>query len=137
MAKNEVLSLPVESLKLSQSALDRLKLSGIGRLEDFNTFNLKELQMLLGESFTEVLPTLIYYKLPRDVKDLSLSDEAVSVLETAGIKDLESLTKYDKTTLYHIFKEDEFLLRSEEHTSELQSRPHLVCRLLLEKKNIR
>src|SRR3989442_2466790 len=24
-------------------------------------------------------------------------------------------------------------LRSEEHTSELQSRPHLVCRLLLEK----
>src|SRR5690554_7349730 len=27
-------------------------------------------------------------------------------------------------------------VRSEEHTSELQSRPHLVCRLLLEKKNI-
>src|SRR5690554_7426913 len=26
-------------------------------------------------------------------------------------------------------------LRSEEHTSELQSRPHLVCRLLLEKTN--
>src|SRR5690554_7156003 len=26
------------------------------------------------------------------------------------------------------------LPRSEEHTSELQSRPHLVCRLLLEKK---
>src|SRR5690625_3323066 len=27
------------------------------------------------------------------------------------------------------------LCRSEEHTSELQSRGHLVCRLLLEKKN--
>src|SRR3989442_6143749 len=27
-----------------------------------------------------------------------------------------------------------FAVRSEEHTSELQSRPHLVCRLLLEKK---
>src|SRR2546429_5549455 len=27
-----------------------------------------------------------------------------------------------------------FVLRSEEHTSELQSRLHLVCRLLLEKK---
>src|SRR5690625_6807009 len=27
-----------------------------------------------------------------------------------------------------------FALRSEEHTSELQSRGHLVCRLLLEKK---
>src|SRR5690554_1099508 len=29
---------------------------------------------------------------------------------------------------------DDISLRSEEHTSELQSRPHLVCRLLLEKK---
>src|SRR3712207_6925775 len=27
-------------------------------------------------------------------------------------------------------------LRSEEHTSELQSRPYLVCRLLLEKKKM-
>src|SRR5690554_7558928 len=27
----------------------------------------------------------------------------------------------------------QFAYRSEEHTSELQSRPHLVCRLLLEK----
>src|SRR3989442_10158045 len=30
-----------------------------------------------------------------------------------------------------VLRED---IRSEEHTSELQSRPHLVCRLLLEKK---
>src|SRR3712207_8944474 len=29
----------------------------------------------------------------------------------------------------------EFRIRSEEHTSELQSRQYLVCRLLLEKKN--
>src|SRR5258708_15019740 len=31
---------------------------------------------------------------------------------------------------------DDALNRSEEHTSELQSPDHLVCRLLLEKKNI-
>src|SRR2546422_5702899 len=30
-----------------------------------------------------------------------------------------------------------FAIRSEEHTSELQSRLHLVCRLLLEKKKKR
>src|SRR5687768_18092067 len=30
-----------------------------------------------------------------------------------------------------------FPLRSEEHTSELQSRLHLVCRLLLEKKHLK
>src|SRR2546422_2000052 len=29
---------------------------------------------------------------------------------------------------------DDAVMRSEEHTSELQSRLHLVCRLLLEKK---
>src|SRR5690554_7387425 len=35
-----------------------------------------------------------------------------------------------------IIETSHFILsRSEEHTSELQSRPHLVCRLLLEKKN--
>src|SRR5690554_7319733 len=33
-----------------------------------------------------------------------------------------------------IFEIKDDSLRSEEHTSELQSRPHLVCRLLLEKK---
>src|SRR3712207_8880030 len=31
----------------------------------------------------------------------------------------------------------QLLARSEEHTSELQSRQYLVCRLLLEKKNIK
>src|SRR5690554_7896149 len=31
----------------------------------------------------------------------------------------------------------EYSVRSEEHTSELQSRPHLVCRLLLEKKKMK
>src|SRR5437899_4626864 len=36
----------------------------------------------------------------------------------------------------HAFRSKERLsLRSEEHTSELQSLRHLVCRLLLEKKN--
>src|SRR3989442_3747276 len=33
-----------------------------------------------------------------------------------------------------VFIDAEETFRSEEHTSELQSRPHLVCRLLLEKK---
>src|SRR3989442_7350514 len=36
----------------------------------------------------------------------------------------------------HLLAPSLVLDRSEEHTSELQSRPHIVCRLLLEKKNI-
>src|SRR5437870_10218114 len=34
----------------------------------------------------------------------------------------------------HLVRVDRPVRRSEEHTSELQSRGHLVCRLLLEKK---
>src|SRR2546422_7897012 len=39
-----------------------------------------------------------------------------------------------KEPLYTALARLRGLLRSEEHTSELQSRLHLVCRLLLEKK---
>src|SRR2546429_5352151 len=39
--------------------------------------------------------------------------------------------RYDELLERH---QDAFADRSEEHTSELQSRLHLVCRLLLEKK---
>src|SRR5690625_5741682 len=38
----------------------------------------------------------------------------------------------DVCVVLHLGQDD--LIRSEEHTSELQSRGHLVCRLLLEKK---
>src|SRR5690554_7341092 len=42
------------------------------------------------------------------------------------------------TIKYEVDKDSGYIMvdrpRSEEHTSELQSRPHLVCRLLLEKK---
>src|SRR3712207_7680789 len=37
---------------------------------------------------------------------------------------------------YHSQQDRDRVDRSEEHTSELQSRQYLVCRLLLEKKNI-
>src|SRR5437870_7502132 len=39
---------------------------------------------------------------------------------------------FDRAHVAPVFRE---MVRSEEHTSELQSRGHLVCRLLLEKKN--
>src|SRR3712207_8981650 len=38
--------------------------------------------------------------------------------------------------MYYWEDYDQEDLRSEEHTSELQSRQYLVCRLLLEKKNV-
>src|SRR5690606_40978572 len=44
------------------------------------------------------------------------------------------LDQQQKQTIKLLFKHEKKLQRSEEHTSELQSRENLVCRLLLEKK---
>src|SRR5436305_10438269 len=42
--------------------------------------------------------------------------------------------EYHSTLFHELAHSTGHKSRSEEHTSELQSRPHLVCRLLLEKK---
>src|SRR3989442_6225543 len=52
-----------------------------------------------------------------------------SVLNKTDLADAEALARVTALVREELPPE-----RSEEHTSELQSRPHLVCRLLLEKK---
>src|SRR5690554_7767834 len=58
----------------------------------------------------------------------SMAKHTKSVLD-AGWGQLKAMLEYKCDHAGIVF-------RSEEHTSELQSRPHLVCRLLLEKKKI-
>ncbi len=111
MAK-EKLTLHVESLKLSEEALKQLKLSGIDQLEDFNTFNLKELNLLLSDSFEEIKSILRRYQLPRSLDNLNISQESVDILRNAHIEDLKALLEFDRHTLYHLF-EDDLLLRTE------------------------
>src|SRR5690554_7681273 len=55
-----------------------------------------------------------------------------SVLALSGLEFNPQLVETEEGT--HVLSDS--TSRSEEHTSELQSRPHLVCRLLLEKKKI-
>src|SRR5690554_8068247 len=70
--------------------------------------------------------------------------EAMDLLENN--KSFHDDEAYQKVAFYRgieLYNESNYLdaitylvkSRSEEHTSELQSRPHFVCRLLLEKKN--
>src|SRR5687768_17961366 len=58
---------------------------------------------------------------------------------TTLFRSIEGIAALDEETCYVLPPEPTtsllvYLHRSEEHTSELQSRLHLVCRLLLEKK---
>src|SRR5690625_6650569 len=56
--------------------------------------------------------------------------ELASVSDANVVYDLQR--SLNAAGIYHVEEVEGF--RSEEHTSELQSRGHLVCRLLLEKK---
>src|SRR2546429_5458089 len=51
-----------------------------------------------------------------------------------SLKRVHQLDAYRTTLPGSLMQDHEQVVRSEEHTSELQSRLHLVCRLLLEKK---
>src|SRR5205085_11168338 len=59
----------------------------------------------------------------------TLSDRLQSALG-----DLRGRGKLDEEAISRAMREIRLALRSEEHTSELQSQSNLVCRLLLEKK---
>src|SRR5699024_11546553 len=70
-----------------------------------------------------------------------LLDRFLALMESEFIKPYIVITKIDLATKQQLTEIEYFkaayenLGRSEEHTSELQSRFDLVCRLLLEKKN--
>src|SRR2546429_9884776 len=85
------------------------------------------------------IPTLCHLQnqTPVGVCRLCVVDTGARVLSASCVRAVEPgmkvVTHSDK--ILHARKTLlELLMRSEEHTSELQSRLHLVCRLLLEKK---
>src|SRR3989442_15173969 len=74
-----------------------------------------------------------------EIYTLSLHDALPICREVARGRPATRATALGEVALLErwAFEERDFAQRSgrsEEHTSELQSRPHLVCRLLLEKK---
>src|SRR5690348_17836360 len=73
------------------------------------------------------------------VRSGELTSETCAACGNAGIRVLFSATDRLYATTDRVFQVVEcsacrLIRRSEEHTSELQSPVHLVCRLLLEKK---
>src|SRR5690625_6743511 len=87
----------------------------------------------ISTSIIELYPLSLHDALP--ICDFC-PDCAVAVLgDLAARRAVGDLPYPDRYAAgLHLHGVDEGLQRSEEHTSELQSRGHLVCRLLLEKK---
>src|SRR3712207_8956324 len=66
-------------------------------------------------------------------REMKVENVTIKYLDEKG----DQLEKQETVKAYDWFFKKEFKFnRSEEHTSELQSRQYLVCRLLLEKKKI-
>src|SRR5690554_7479650 len=71
--------------------------------------------------------TLFRSSLASEVNIDGLEEEVINAQEQLLLKIIKKLQESPQEASIGL------LIRSEEHTSELQSRPHLVCRLLLEK----
>src|SRR2546422_4217184 len=86
--------------------------------------------------YTTLFRSSVYDELGADhlqVRILLLSMGDISIRKVRGIRRrMKSVARR-----VHAHKSHSIPYRSEEHTSELQSRLHLVCRLLLEKKKER
>src|SRR5690554_7324748 len=64
----------------------------------------------------------------------ALKNQLMRLVNTGALRNNETIVTNTRHYDSLIKALEEIQKRSEEHTSELQSRPHLVCRLLLEKK---
>src|SRR5690554_7346832 len=89
-------------------------------IKEYTNDNITDYQM-------SALLMAIYFRGMNDKEALDLS---IAMRDSGDVFDLSAIDgiKVDKHSTGGVGD------RSEEHTSELQSRPHLVCRLLLEKK---
>src|SRR2546429_4304949 len=97
-----------------------------------------------GQSATPVYELRVYHTYEGKLDDLlrRFREHTTKLFEKHGMKNVAYWTPTEeplkgKTLVYilaHPSREAATANRSEEHTSELQSRLHLVCRLLLEKK---
>src|SRR5690625_878544 len=87
--------------------------------------------------------TLMRFVIDKKIKDITIHWPKIIKQpdDVTHFKNLligETIRNMDRKGKFLLFYLDNYVLvshlRSEEHTSELQSRGHLVCRLLLEKK---
>src|SRR2546422_9182377 len=86
--------------------------------------------------FNDTATTEIYTLSLHDALPILMNEDQVRKARQQLLRELPDPTEILRGSLLdrRIFHRQGCQKRSEEHTSELQSRLHLVCRLLLEKK---
>src|SRR5690606_41960449 len=103
--------------------------SSSGRRRDLPSFPTRRSSDLKDEA------VVVFGQLHR-VFDL-LDQGGVEALQAANVLQAHPLAvEFIQFFINHLFEDGHQPVRSEEHTSELQSRENLVCRLLLEKKKL-
>src|SRR5690625_1035491 len=99
----------------------------------FKSFWISAQRVILGAGLNFIIVPLMAYPLSKTAKDFRGRNVLMwtvifTMLFNGGLIPLYLVVKS-----YGLMNSIWALVRSEEHTSELQSRGHLVCRLLLEK----
>src|SRR5690625_2167342 len=105
------------------SIADITRRAGVSRNTFFNYFTAKAdlLWSAFDATFADLPDALMRHR-----------HEGVDACVRTALAELAAVLPLENVALAYGQAEP---MRSEEHTSELQSRGHLVCRLLLEKKN--
>src|SRR3712207_9266908 len=89
--------------------------------------------------FNDTATTEIYTLSLHDALPIWLGAEGCAIIRAEKVSGGSREGRTELATVIEFLRAGDELvvarLRSEEHTSELQSRQYLVCRLLLEKKN--
>src|SRR5690625_3582496 len=103
----------VSTQELMQALNSSNQSASVGRIDKGN----QDLQLRVTGEFESI----------DDIKNTSIQTQAGAVIHLDDVAEVKDTFKASSAIT--------LVDRSEEHTSELQSRGHLVCRLLLEKKN--
>src|SRR5690625_2877068 len=142
--------LPLTGIKRERELLDELR-GRAHKIIDTSTLKPKQLREIIHETYTDDRQIkfsvhFVSFGFKHGIPiDADLVFDVRFLPNPYYIEKMRPLTGLDEEVANYVFKwpgthtfnEKLLDLRSEEHTSELQSRGHLVCRLLLEKKNTR
>jgi len=105
----------ITSLGLSAKTVLGLQLTGIDYLADILTFSISDIKRTLETTehgFDEIKPVLVQYAIPEKLTHLDLTDDTIEALNGAGIQNFRNLLDYDRVALFHLVKDDPFILQS-------------------------